>query len=177
MKQARPKALKRIGDVGEPEAIEHYGAQPHYTKTGDHDGVECWSDAPHAKFIQRATAIEAVAQAGVTLHKTLQKGGDRHQAQAASDDQGRQHHLAHQGEFLTDIDDRKTRHRDRRDHGEQGFPKADAIAGAERTGQYQRASGDHQATAHHRELRHRESGAPALELDPGRRQEGPLKTR
>ena len=35
MKKARPQALERIGDVGKPEAIEHYGAQTDYAKTGN----------------------------------------------------------------------------------------------------------------------------------------------
>ena len=128
MEQRRPQALKGIGDVGEAEAEQHERAEAHHAAGADHDAVEGGADAPHTEFIEGASLVEPLTQAGASLHEALQKGGDRHQAEPADQDQARQHHLAQRGELAAHIDDREPRHRDRRGHSEQCFPQTHAVA-------------------------------------------------
>ena len=139
-------------------------AGAHHAGRHQQDAVEGGANTAHTEFIEGAALIEPIAQAGAALHKALQEGGDRHQAEAAGDDQPRQHHLAHQGEIAAHINDRKARHRDRRGDGEQGLPQAHSIGGAQRCSQDHRAHHDHQSARHHRELGHCELMAPALQL-------------
>ena len=78
MKKGSPEALKRVGDVGEAEAVKHHRAEPHHTEARDQDAVEGGADAPHAKLVEGAAPIKPVAQTRMSLHEALQKGGDRH---------------------------------------------------------------------------------------------------
>ena len=118
VKQRCPHPLEGIADVGEAEGVEGHRPQAHHTEGGHQDAVKGGADAAHAEFVEGTALVEPMAQARAPLHKALQEGGDRHQAQAAGDDQARQHHLAQQGEVAVDHDDREAGHRDRRGDGE-----------------------------------------------------------
>jgi len=104
-----------------------------------------------------------MAQTGSPLHEALQKGRNRHQAEATGDDQPGQHHLPDEGQVFADIDHRQSRHGDRRGGREQGLPEADVAGGAEGRREEQRRQNDHQQTRHHGELRHRELLTPTLQ--------------
>ena len=63
VKKRSPEALKRVGDVGEAEGVEHHRAKPHHTEARDQDAVEGGADAAYPEFIQGPALVKPVAQA------------------------------------------------------------------------------------------------------------------
>ena len=112
MEQGGPEPLGRVADVGEAEGVEQHCANQHQQAAADHDGPEGRAHTAYTELIQRSSLIDALPQAGASLHKTLQERADGHEPQTASNDQGRQHELAEKGQFRADINDRQAGHRD-----------------------------------------------------------------
>ena len=102
-------------------------------------------------------------QTGSPLHEALQKGRDRHQAEATGDDQTGQHHLPSKGQVFADIDHRESRHGDRRCGRKQRLPEADVAGRAQRRREEQGCQNDDKQTRHHGELRDRELVTPTLQ--------------
>ena len=167
MEQGRPEPLQGIADIGETKDVQHHSAEAHHTKARNQDAVEGGANAANAEFVQGAAPVQPVAQAGVALHETLQKGGDRHQPQAAGDDQDGKGDLAEGGEVAAHVNYRQAGHRDGGGHGEQGLPQPYLIAGAERAGDHHGADHDHQGTGDDRELGNGELLPPSQQVVPG----------
>ena len=162
VEQGCPETLAAIGDVAEAKSVQHRCTDQDHKRCGEGDAAEGAADTAHSEFIQGLATVQPPPQAGALHHKTLQKGGDRHQPQPAGQDHQGQHQLTEGGEITADVDDRQTGHRDGGCGGEQGFPQTDLAARAQRGGQQQRAQQDHQQAGDRGELRHGEPSMPAL---------------
>ena len=107
-----PESLPTVGDIAEPEAVEHQGTHQDHQCRCEGDATECAAHAADPEFIQGLAPVEAAAQAGASHHKALEKGGDGHQSQTSRQDHQGQHQLSSGGEIGSHINDRETGHRD-----------------------------------------------------------------